>query len=82
VKPHVVAETDHPEIALALVRAGLGVTIVPAELAAWTAGGSVAVVPLGPERSLEVVVVARHGEPLNPPAEAFWRFVVKRHEAS
>jgi DNA-binding transcriptional LysR family regulator len=80
VTPNVVAETDHPEIALALIRAGLGVSILPAECAAIALGRGVVIVPFAPAVSVTLAIVSRHDEPLAPAAEAFRALAVDRYQ--
>jgi len=63
-------ETDHRESIIAMVRAGAGVSIVPAPLAASSRLGDVVVRPLTPRIERKIGLVRRSG-PLSPAAQAF-----------
>jgi DNA-binding transcriptional LysR family regulator len=62
-------ETDHRESIIAMVRAGAGVSIVPAPLAASSPLGDVVVRPITPRIERRIGLVRRSG-PLSPAAQA------------
>jgi DNA-binding transcriptional LysR family regulator len=66
-----VAEADHFETALELVRAGVGCTLGPADSAAPVVGRGAVVVPVEGLGPTELGIVTRRGQPLAPAAEAF-----------
>jgi DNA-binding transcriptional LysR family regulator len=72
--PRVVAETDHLQTMLELVRAGVGATIATLESAARSPGDEVAVVLLDPHDVRPMSLVCRAKTPRTPAAEAFWHF--------
>ena len=78
VTPNVVAETDHLQTMLELVRCGVGATIATMESAERTAGDGIAMVPLGSAEARPMSLVARRRPPLGPAAEAFWQFAGAR----
>jgi DNA-binding transcriptional LysR family regulator len=69
--PRVVAEADHGETILELVRAGLGIAVVSAESAAQVAGRGAVVIPFDPPRVVALAAVIRPDEPPDPAAAAF-----------
>jgi DNA-binding transcriptional LysR family regulator len=72
VEARIVAESDHLETIVALVRLGVGVAIAPVESAAPIAGGGAVVRPLEPAVTRPMSLVVRRDAPLAPAAQAFW----------
>jgi DNA-binding transcriptional LysR family regulator len=79
--PTVVAETDHSESALELVRAGIGVTLARAESVQPVLGRGAVMVPFSPPLTATIAVVARGEEPLSPAGRAFFELAASRFEA-
>jgi DNA-binding transcriptional LysR family regulator len=76
--PHAVAESDHLQTMLELVRFGVGATIVPIECATSMAGDGIRVIPLAPVTSRRVSLVARRNAERSAAAQSFWAFVQAR----
>jgi DNA-binding transcriptional LysR family regulator len=78
VKPRIVAESDHLQTIIELVRRGVGATVAPIESVSFLVGEDAVVVPLAPPTSRRMSLVARGKGTLSPAAEALWQFVVQR----
>jgi DNA-binding transcriptional LysR family regulator len=76
-----VAEADHFETALELVRAGVGCTLAPADSAAPVLGRGAVAVPVEGLTATVLGVVTRRGQPLAPAAAAFRALATARYGA-
>jgi DNA-binding transcriptional LysR family regulator len=79
VEPRIVAESNHLETTVALVRRGIGVTLASVESAGPSVGDGAVVLPLVPETIRPMSLVARGGTPLAPVTEAFWEVAQRIH---
>ncbi|HEY6532355.1 MAG TPA: LysR family transcriptional regulator [Acidimicrobiales bacterium] len=77
----VVAESDHLETTVAMVRLGIGVAIAPVESASPILGEGAVVRPLEPAVTRPMSLVVRRESPLAPAAQAFWELARELHGA-
>jgi DNA-binding transcriptional LysR family regulator len=81
ITPRIVAEADDAESIFELVRAGVGVAIVPLENAGPIVGRGAVAVPIVPPLRNAVAMVARGSDALGPAASAFRALAVHRFAA-
>jgi DNA-binding transcriptional LysR family regulator len=77
VRPHVVAEVDDSEAIFELVRAGMGVAIVPQENVGAVVGRGVVVLPIDPALRSPISLVSRRAD-VDAAAEALVELAVDR----
>jgi DNA-binding transcriptional LysR family regulator len=82
IRPNVVAEADDPETIFELVRAGIGVALVPLENVGPVMNRSAVALPLTPPRRTELALVGRRDGDLGPVVDAFHDLAVERFARS